>query len=78
MRKISVITTLLVMMAATAALAQTGNRPGTANPSSEKQNPWPAPTGHRQPRTDQAGRAGEQGAHPRRSILVHSRILHAK
>jgi hypothetical protein len=53
MRKISVMTTLLVMMAATAALAQTGNRSGTANPSSDRQAPWPAPTGHRQPRMDQ-------------------------
>jgi hypothetical protein len=53
MRKISVMTTLLLMMAATAALAQTGNRSGTTNPSSDRQAPWPAPTGHRQPRMDQ-------------------------
>ena len=53
MRKIFVTTTLLVMVAGTAAFAQTGNRSGAASPSSEKQLPWPAPTGHRQPRVDQ-------------------------
>jgi hypothetical protein len=51
MRKIFVATTLLVLMAGPVAIAQTGGR--TANPSSEKQGPWPAPVGHRQPRADQ-------------------------
>ena len=51
MRKIFVTTTLLVLVAGPAAVAQTGGR--TASPSSEKQLPWPAPTGHRQPRIDQ-------------------------
>jgi hypothetical protein len=51
MRKIFVTTTFLVLAAGPAAVAQTGGR--TAGPSSEKQLPWPAPTGHRQPRVDQ-------------------------
>ena len=49
MRKIFVTTTLLVLMAGPAAIAQTRG----ANSSSEKQTPWPAPVGHRQPRVDQ-------------------------
>ena len=52
MRKILLITTLLVLAAGPAAIAQTG----TTNPSSpslDKQGPWPAPVGHRQPRADQ-------------------------
>jgi hypothetical protein len=53
MRKIIVTTTLLVLMAAPSAIAQSGARPGAANPSSEKQMPWPAPVGHRQPRIDE-------------------------
>jgi hypothetical protein len=51
MRKIFVATTLLALLAGPAAMAQTGG--STANPSSEKQGPWPAPVGHRQPRVDQ-------------------------
>lgn len=51
MRKLFMTTTLLVLMTAPAAIAQTGG--GTANTSSEKQTPWPAPVGHRQPRVDQ-------------------------
>ncbi|MGB9117128.1 hypothetical protein [Bradyrhizobium sp.] len=51
MRKIFLTTTLLVLMAGPAAIAQTKDR--TANPSSQKQMPWPAPVGHRQPRVDQ-------------------------
>ena len=51
MRKILLITTLLVLAAGPAAIAQTGDR--TASPSSDKQGPWPAPVGHRQPRVDQ-------------------------
>ena len=47
MRKILLITTLLVLAAGPAAIAQTGDR--TASPSSDKQGPWPAPVGHRQP-----------------------------
>ncbi len=59
MRKILVTTTLLVLAAGTVAIAQTGDRPGTTNrssrssASSDKQMPWPAPVGHRQPRVDQ-------------------------
>jgi hypothetical protein len=49
MRKIVVTTTLLVLMSGPAAIAQSG----TSSPSSEKQGPWPAPVGHRQPRVDQ-------------------------
>jgi hypothetical protein len=48
MRKIFITTTLLVLMAAPSAIAQSG----TSNPSG-KQGPWPAPVGHRQPRADQ-------------------------
>ena len=49
MRKILVATTLLALIAGPVAIAQTGSR--SASPSSEKQGPWPAPVGHRQPRT---------------------------
>jgi hypothetical protein len=56
MRIIFVTTTLLVLAAGTVAIAQTGDRLGTTNrasPSSDKQMPWPAPVGHRQPRVEQ-------------------------
>ncbi len=43
------VTVLLVLLAGPVAVAQNG----TANPSSAKQGPWPAPVGHRQPRADQ-------------------------
>ena len=46
MRKVMMATTLLMVMAAS-AVAQTGTSP------SSKGGPWPAPTGHRQPRLDQ-------------------------
>lgn len=46
MRKVMVATTLLMVMAAS-AVGQTGTSP------SSKGGPWPAPTGHRQPRLDQ-------------------------
>jgi hypothetical protein len=49
MRIIFVTTTLLLLVAGSMATAQTG----TKNPSSDKQMPWPAPTGHRQPRVDE-------------------------
>ena len=48
MRKLFV-TIILVLAAGPIAVAQNG----TANPSSTKQGPWPAPVGHRQPRADQ-------------------------
>jgi len=51
MRKILLTTILLVLAAGSSAIAQTGNR--MANPSSEKELPWPAPVGHRQPRVDE-------------------------
>jgi hypothetical protein len=51
MRKILVTMTLLVLALGPAAIAQTGNR--SANQTSEKQGPWPAPVGHRQPRVDE-------------------------
>lgn len=51
MRKIILTATLLVLAAGPAAIAQTGDR--TANPSSQKQVPWPAPVGHRQPRVNE-------------------------
>ena len=48
MRKVAMASTLMLVLA-WAAMAQTGNRPS----SSGRQMPWPAPTGHRQPRLDQ-------------------------
>jgi hypothetical protein len=49
MRVILVTMTVLLLVAGSMATAQTG----TKNSSSDKQMPWPAPTGHRQPRVDQ-------------------------
>ncbi len=51
MRKIFLTATLLVLAAGPAAIAQSGGR--SANPSSQKQMPWPAPVGHRQPHIDE-------------------------
>jgi hypothetical protein len=48
MRKLFLTTTLLFLTAGSAAIAQTGT-----SSSSDKQSPWPAPVGHRQPRADQ-------------------------
>jgi hypothetical protein len=48
MRKLAVTTALMAVMVGS-AIAQTGN----SSPSSAKQTPWAAPTGHRQPRLDQ-------------------------
>jgi hypothetical protein len=48
MRKLFLMTTLGFVVAGSAAIAQTGT-----NSSSDKQGPWPAPVGHRQPRADQ-------------------------
>jgi hypothetical protein len=53
MRKIFLTTTLLVLMVGPMATAQTSDRAGSTNLSSDKQGPWPAPIGHRQPRSDQ-------------------------
>ena len=56
MRKIILTTALLVLAAGPGAIAQSGDRLGTSNrssPSSDRQTPWPAPVGHRQPRVDQ-------------------------
>jgi hypothetical protein len=49
MRRLLLTTTLLFLMSGAAAIAQTGTKPS----SSDKQSPWPAPVGHRQPRADQ-------------------------
>jgi hypothetical protein len=49
MRKVVMATTLVMVMAGAAA-AQTGN---STSWSGKQQQPWPAPTGHRQPRLDQ-------------------------
>jgi hypothetical protein len=51
MRKTLATITLLILVLGPAAIAQTGNR--STNPTSEKQGPWPAPVGHRQPRVDE-------------------------
>jgi hypothetical protein len=47
MRKLLVTSTLLMLTVGPAAIAQ------NSGSSSSKQGPWPAPTGHRQPRADQ-------------------------
>lgn len=47
MRKLLVMATFLMLAIGPAAVAQTNSS------SSSKQGPWPAPTGHRQPRLDQ-------------------------
>ena len=49
----SALAFVLALAASPAAIAQTGNGPDTANPSSVRQGPLPAPVGHRQPRADQ-------------------------
>ena len=51
MRKLLVTMTLVALVASPTAIAQTGSR-GSAT-SSQKQMPWPAPVGHRQPRIDE-------------------------
>jgi hypothetical protein len=48
MRNVFLTTTFLLLMAGSAVNAQTGT-----SSSSDKQGPWPAPVGHRQPRADQ-------------------------
>jgi hypothetical protein len=52
MRKLLMTMTLVALVASPAAIAQTGNRDSTSS-SSQKQTPWPAPVGHRQPRIDE-------------------------
>jgi hypothetical protein len=52
MRKLLMTMTLVALVASPAAIAQTGNR-DSASSSSQKQTPWPAPVGHRQPRIDE-------------------------
>jgi len=47
MRKLF-LTAVVLLAAGSPILAQTGTRS-----SSDKQGPWPAPVGHRQPRADQ-------------------------
>jgi hypothetical protein len=53
MRKLFVTMTVLVLAAGQGAVAQTAGRTGATNPSPDKQAPWPAPVGHRQPHIDQ-------------------------
>jgi hypothetical protein len=48
MRKLLLTTTLVFLVTGSSVIAQTGT-----GSSSDKQSPWPAPTGHRQPRADQ-------------------------
>ena len=48
MRKLLLTTTFLFLVTGSSVIAQTGT-----GSSSDKQSPWPAPTGHRQPRADQ-------------------------
>jgi hypothetical protein len=48
MRKLLLTTVFLLLAAGSPMLAQTGT-----GSSSDKQQPWPAPVGHRQPRADQ-------------------------
>jgi hypothetical protein len=48
MRKLFLTTTLFFTLAGSAVYAQTGT-----GSTSDKQGPWPAPVGHKQPRADQ-------------------------
>jgi hypothetical protein len=48
MRKLLLTITFLFLATGSSVIAQTGT-----GSSSDKQSPWPAPTGHRQPRADQ-------------------------
>jgi hypothetical protein len=72
MRKILVTMTLLVLVLGPAAIAQTGNR--SANPTSEKQGPWPAPVGHRQPRVDQVPPENPNDATKREDAALDRKI----
>jgi|GEM_PF-1932933 len=49
MHKLVMTAALVMLMSGSASIAQSGS--GTS--SLGKQGPWPAPTGHRQPRVDQ-------------------------
>jgi len=51
--KLFTTTALLALIAAPAALAQTGNKMGTSGASNQSQMLREAPVGHRQPRADQ-------------------------
>jgi hypothetical protein len=53
MRKLLITMTLLALATSPAAIAQSGSRSDSAGSSSQKQTPWPAPVGHRQPRIDE-------------------------
>jgi hypothetical protein len=54
MRKLLMTVTILVLAASPSAIAQTGSRNPSPNSSAtDKQGPWPAPVGHRQPRVDE-------------------------
>jgi hypothetical protein len=48
MRKLFLTTTVFLTLAGSAVYAQTGT-----GSTSDKQGPWPAPVGHKQPRADQ-------------------------
>ena len=50
MRNLLLTITLLFLVTSSTAIAQTGT--GSSS-SLDKQSPWPAPVGHRQPRADQ-------------------------
>jgi len=72
MRKILVAATLVWLVAGPAAIAQTAGRP--ANPSTEKQGPWPAPVGHRQPRLDQVPPENPNDAMKREDAALDRKI----
>ena len=70
--EICLATTLLVLLAGPGVIAQTANRP--ANPSSDKQGPWPAPVGHRQPRADQVPQENPSEAMKREDAALDRKL----
>jgi hypothetical protein len=70
MRKLLVTATFLMLTIVPAAVAQTGNS------SSKRQEPLPAPVGHRQPRADQVpqGNSAATEAEKREDAELDRRI----
>jgi hypothetical protein len=52
-KKVAGIAMLLVLLAGSAAIAQTGGKTGSSNGAKQSQSYREAPIGHRQPRVDQ-------------------------
>ena len=70
MRKLVMTATILMLTIGSAAVAQTGNS------STKRQEPLPAPVGHRQPRADQIpqGSTAAQEAEKREDAELDRRI----